>query len=230
MHACSESKMPIRLAIKDTAIRVGELLGVTVRGRVIDNDGFTGAESMPAQLDTLRDIPRDAVNRTREPDELFNGPWQDLGFTDEPVAFGRMRSEIVEREGHRARCCLESGLHQEHRVGYDVLERQLLTVDLGVEKYVDHVALRRLGGPRRDRVVEVLKEPAPRRHSGLLGLPVERRVGQLDTHGDIVDGHAKEVFEEDDAGLPPGDLREVAGSLFDEDVDQLVGLSAHLRL
>ena len=38
MDARAESKMAIRLAIEDTAIRVGELLGITVRGGVVDDD------------------------------------------------------------------------------------------------------------------------------------------------------------------------------------------------
>ena len=168
---------------------------------------------MSAQLDILRDSPGDAVNRSREADELFDGFGQDLGFADEPVAFLGMRCEIVEREGHRARRRFEAGLHQQHGVGDDVLKRQLLAVDLGVEKYVDHVVPRRLGGSRRDRVVEVLIQPAPGGHAGFLGFAVERGVGQLDTQGDIVDGHAQEVFEEHDAGLAPRDLSEVAGAL-----------------
>ena len=51
MHACSESKMPIRLAVKDTAIGVGEFVGVTIRRGVVDDDRFAGAEGVPAQLD-----------------------------------------------------------------------------------------------------------------------------------------------------------------------------------
>ena len=38
MDACPESKMAIRLTIEDTVIRVGELLGITVRGGVVDDD------------------------------------------------------------------------------------------------------------------------------------------------------------------------------------------------
>ena len=78
------------------------------------------------------------------------------------------------------------------------------------------------------RVVEVLIQPAPGAHPGFLGFAVERGVGQLDAQRDIVDGHAQEVLEEDDAGLPPGDLSEVAGAQFDEGVDEKVGLVADL--
>ena len=60
-------------------------------------------------------------------------------------------------------------------------------------------------------------------------IAVQRGVGQLDAQRDIVDGHAEEVLEEDDAGLSPRDLREIARSLFDEGVDQQVGLGTDLR-
>ena len=38
MDARPESKMANRLTIEDTAIRVGEHLGITVRGGVVDDD------------------------------------------------------------------------------------------------------------------------------------------------------------------------------------------------
>ena len=62
----------------------------------------------------------------------------------------------------------------------------------------------------RDRIVEVLIQPAPRRHAGFLGVAVQRGVGELDAQRHIVDGQAEEVLEEHDAGLTPRDLREVA--------------------
>ena len=80
MDACPESEVPIRLAIEDAAIRIGELLWVTVRRGVVDDHRLTGAEAVPAQLDVLGDSSRDAVNRSREADEFLDGFRHDLGF------------------------------------------------------------------------------------------------------------------------------------------------------
>ena len=77
--------------------------------------------------------------------------------------------------------------------------------------------------------MEVLIEAAPRTHAGFLGFPVQRRVGQLDTQRHIIDRHTEEVFEEDDAGLPPRDLGKIACSFFDEGVDESVSLTTDLR-
>ncbi len=132
MDACPESEVAIGLAIEDAAVRVGELCGVAVGGGVVDDYRFAGAEAVPAQLDVLRDRSGYAVNRSREADELLDGSRQDLGFGDEPVAFVGMRCEIVECERHRACRRFETGLHQKHRIGDDVAERQLLAVDLRV--------------------------------------------------------------------------------------------------
>ena len=70
----------------------------------------------------------------------------------------------------------------------------------------------------------MLIQPAPRGHARFLGLPVQRGIGQLDAQGDIVDRHAEEVLEEHDARLSPCDLCEIALPVFDEAVDQQVGL------
>ena len=85
---------------------------------------------------------------------------------------------------------------------------------------VDHVVLRRRVGSRRNRIVKVLIQPAPCGHPGFLGIAVQRRIGQLDTQRDVVDRHAEDVFEEDDAGLSPCDLGQIARALIDEAIDQ----------
>jgi hypothetical protein len=77
--------------------------------------------------------------------------------------------------------------------------------------------------------MEVLIQPAPGRHPGFLSFAVECGVRQLDAQGDVVDRHAEEVLEEDDAGLAPGDLCEIADTILDESVDQPVGLGLNLR-
>ncbi len=138
-------------------------------------------------------------------------------------------AEVVERERHRARRGFQARLNQKHGVADDIGERQLLTVDLGREKNVDHVVLRWRVGPRRHRVVDVLIQPAPCGHARFLRLSVQRRIGQLDTQRDIVGRHAEEVLEEDDAGLPPCDLGEIARAVGDEGVDESVRLVTDLR-
>ena len=55
---------------------------------------------------------------------------------------------------------------------------------------------------------EGVVQPTPGGHAGLFGVAVECGVGQLDAQGDIVDGHAQQVLEEHDTGLPPRDLGE----------------------
>jgi hypothetical protein len=45
MHACSESEVSVALAIENAPIRVSELLRVTVRRGVVDQDRFAGAGS-----------------------------------------------------------------------------------------------------------------------------------------------------------------------------------------
>ena len=74
----------------------------------------------------------------------------------------------------------------------------------------------------------MLIQAAPGRRARFLAITVESRVGQLDTQRNILDRHAEEVLEEDDAGLPPRDLGEIAGSLLDEVVDQSICLVADL--
>ena len=93
VDACAKSEVPVRFAIEHTAIRVGEFLSVTVGRGKVEQDRFTGAEGVSAQLDVFRDSSRNSVNRSGKANELFNGPGHDLGFTDEPIAFLGMRCE-----------------------------------------------------------------------------------------------------------------------------------------
>ena len=133
MDACAESEVPIRLAIEDTAIRIGELDGVTIRRGVVDDHRFTGAELCPfssTSFATVRGMPWIDPAKRMNSSTAFG---MISGSRDEPVAFLGICCDIMECEGHRARRRFEAGLHQKHRVGDDVGERQLLTVDLGGE-------------------------------------------------------------------------------------------------
>ena len=170
VDARAESEVPVGLAVEDAAIRLGKLVGVTIGRGVVDQDRFAGAERVAVQLDFLGDGPRDAVDRPAEADQFLDGARHDVGLADEPVALVGMGCEVVERERHRARGGFEAGLDQKHRVGHDVGEGELLAVDLGREKDVDHVVLRRRVGSRGHRVVDVLIQPTPGRHARFLGI------------------------------------------------------------
>src|SRR5262249_33879105 len=72
VHTGPESEVPVLAAIQDASIRLGELLDIAVGRGVIDHYGFSGAERMPGQLDFPCDGSGYSVNRSGEPNELFD--------------------------------------------------------------------------------------------------------------------------------------------------------------
>src|SRR5437899_10063627 len=62
MYTCSESEMPVRLAIEDAPIRLSELLRIAVGRGVVDQNRFAGTEGVSAEFDILRDSSMKAVN------------------------------------------------------------------------------------------------------------------------------------------------------------------------
>jgi hypothetical protein len=90
MYTGSESEMPVRRAIEDAPVRLGELLRVAVGRGVVDHNRFAGGEGMSARLDFLGNSSMKAANRSCKANEFFEGPWQNLGFADQSVAFSGM--------------------------------------------------------------------------------------------------------------------------------------------
>ena len=232
-----ERDVTVGRAVEVDLQRVGERLGIDVRGRPQHRDHVAFLHVFTVHREVGGREAAAERHRRERAEQLFDRGGEHGGVVDQLLTLLGMTGEVRHHVRQRRRHRVEPGDQQQEHDVEDLLATQTVAVDLDRQEAADQVVAGLVGGEAAielgvQEVVHAPDDPVLIRLllGGRCPLRADRRVLEFEEVVDHVGGQAHELEEDARRQRHAERLVELDLGLVDEPVDQLVGHVDDVRL